>query len=163
MRPAGLIDTNRESHRRFLATVADLDEKALRAPSRLPGWSRGHVVAHVLNKTQAHLRLFGGPALGEVRALYPPGHDQDAAAAKGADRSQDQFAAVLDAAFTALEDAWDHLAEQHWAAMAVMTAGERTLADVVSHHLRNVEVHHVDLADRQPLRDLLRLRVREEA
>ena len=44
-----------------------------------------------------------------------------------------------------LEDAWDRLPEPHWAATAAMTAGERTLAEVVSHHLRNVEVHHVDL------------------
>ena len=145
MRPEALLAICRESHRRFLDSVMQLDDDALRRPSRLPGWSRGHVVAHVVNKASAHVVLFGGPARGEVRHLYPPGHDQDAAAAAGSGRSRDEFAAALREAFVRLEDAWDRLPEPHWAAMATMTAGERTLAEVVSHHLRNVEVHHVDL------------------
>ena len=32
-----------------------------------------------------------------------------------------------------------------WDRQGIMTAGPRTMAEIVTHHLRNVEVHHVDL------------------
>jgi maleylpyruvate isomerase len=32
-----------------------------------------------------------------------------------------------------------------WDRQAVMMAGPRTMAEIVAHHLRNIEVHHVDL------------------
>jgi maleylpyruvate isomerase len=51
----------------------------------------------------------------------------------------------LEQSFELLEHAWDALDDWLWDQQGVMTAGPRTMAEIVSHHLRNVEVHHVDL------------------
>ena len=45
---------------------------------------------------------------------------------------------LLEAAWTALDDA-------HWDRQGIMMAGPRTMVEIVGHHLRNIEVHHVDL------------------
>jgi maleylpyruvate isomerase len=147
MRPTAVIDECRSSHQRFVSGVARLHDDDLRASSELPRWSRRHVVAHVINKTRAHVWLFGGPASGEVRQLYPPGHDSDLAAEAAASRSASDLRDDVHDAFGLLETAWDALDDSLWDHESVMTLGRRrSMSEIVSHHLRDVEVHHVDLA-----------------
>ena len=111
----------------------------------LPSYSRGHVVKHVTNKARAHVWLFGGPSAGEIRRLHPARYDADLAAGAGADRSADELRANLQHWFDQLEAAWDALDEGLWDRQGIMAAGPRSMAEIVGHHLRNVEVHHVDL------------------
>ena len=42
-----LLGAVAESHERVAATLAELSDDAARAPSLLPGWSRGHVATHL--------------------------------------------------------------------------------------------------------------------
>src|SRR4051812_36094148 len=106
MRPRPKIDACVASHRRLLADIEPLKDEDLKAPSGLPRWSRAHVLAHLINKANAHVQLFGGPPAGEVRHLHPPGHDQDAAAEAGSHRSASELRSQLQLAFGALEAAW---------------------------------------------------------
>ena len=145
MRPENEIEACREGHRRLLTDLEPMSDEDFRAPSLLPGWSRAHLVSHLVNKAQAHVVVVGGPASGEVRRLHPVGHDADQAAATGADRSGAELCADLARSFDELEAAWDTLSEADWKQHGIMQAGPRTMAEIVSHHLRNVEVHHVDL------------------
>lgn len=145
MKPGALLETCRSSHRSITRAMEGMSEDDFREPSLLPGYSRGHVVAHLINKTRAHVLVFEGAAAGEVRRLHPVGHDPDAAATDGSRRSSDAFSADLHDAFQDLERAWDTLADDLWDRQAVMMAGPRAMHEVVAHHLRNVEVHHVDL------------------
>jgi len=145
MRPDDVIDACRTGHQRLVAGLAPLSDDDLCAPSLLPGYTRGHVIAHVINKTNAHVSLFGGPAAGELRRLHPDGYDPDDAADAGARRSAPELRADLERPFEQLESAWDALDDNLWDWQGIMTAGPRTMAEIVAHHLRNVEVHHVDL------------------
>ena len=145
MRPAAEIDTCHSSHRRLVDALARLSDDDLRSPSSLPGYSRGHVVSHLINKATAHVSLFDGASAGEVRQLHPDGYDADVAAEVGAGRSAAALRSDLENAFEQLESAWELLGEELWDRQAIMTAGPRTMAEIVVHHLRNVEVHHVDL------------------
>lgn len=145
MKPDAVIDACRTSHRRLLEGLAVLTDADFRVPSSLPGYSRGHVVTHVASKVRAHIWIVGGPAAGEVRRLHPVGYDADLAADAGAGRSASELCADLADSFEDLESAWDHLDEDQWDREAIMVAGPRTMVEVVGHHLRNVEVHHVDL------------------
>jgi maleylpyruvate isomerase len=145
MRPDALIVACRTSHRSFVAAVRPLSDDDLRAPSLLPGYSRGHVVAHVINKANAHVWLFRGASAGEVRRLHPDGHDADREADAGARRPASVLRADLEQSFDDLEAAWDALDDDKWEQQGIMTAGPRTMSEIVGHHLRNVEVHHVDL------------------
>jgi maleylpyruvate isomerase len=145
MRPEGEIEACRSSHERLLAGVAPLTDDELRSSSLLPGYTRSHVIAHITNKAIAHIRLFEGAREGRVLRLHPLGYDPDAAAEAGASRRPDDLRSGLARALRALEAAWDSLDPDRWDRKGIMMAGPRTMAEIVGHHLRNVEVHHVDL------------------
>ncbi|MBO3085446.1 maleylpyruvate isomerase N-terminal domain-containing protein [Cellulomonas fengjieae] len=145
MKPVATIDACHTSHRVLLERLASLTEEDLRAPSLLPGYSRGHVVAHVVNKAKAHALLFDGAVAGEVRRIHPDGYDPDRAAELGAARPGVELRTELAQCFGLLETAWAGLDDALWTRRGHMAAGPRTMAEIVGHHLRNVEVHHVDL------------------
>jgi maleylpyruvate isomerase len=145
MKPHADVDTCRTSHRRLVAALAPLTDGDFRVPSLLPRWSRGHVVTHLANKTSTLVWLYGGPAEGEVRRQFPIGHDHDRAADAGATRSAAELRADLAHSFQLVEAAWDALDDELWDRRGIVTPGPRTMAEIVSRHLRDVEVHHVDL------------------
>ena len=145
MRPTEQIDACRTSHRRLLADLAPLTDTDFRQPSLLPRYSRAHLVTHITNKANAHISLFEGAAAGDTRRVHPVGYDPDTAASAGAGHSAVQLRADLTASFELLEAAWDGCGDEMWDQQALMMAGPRTMIEVVAHHLRNVEVHHVDL------------------
>jgi maleylpyruvate isomerase len=145
MRPDDDINACRRSQRTLLAALTPLSDDDFRSPSLLPGYSRGHVVTHLTNKTKAHVWIFGGPAAGEIRRLHPHGYDADLAAGSGTARSAIEIRVDLEGSFEQLEVAWDALDDALWDRLGTMTVGPRTMAEIVAHHLRNVEVHHADL------------------
>ena len=145
MRPAADIMVCRTSHRHLLADLAPLTDDDVRGPSLLPRYSRAHVLTHLANKTKAHVVVFGGPAAGEIRQLHADGYDADRAADAGAGRPAIELREDLEQSFALLEAAWDALDDTHWDEQGIMQAGPRTMAEIITHHLRNVEVHHVDL------------------
>ena len=144
MKPVDTIEACRTSHRLLLVGLAPLTDDDFRAPSLLPRYSRGHVVTHIANKSQAHVLIFGGPAAGEIRQLHPDGYDPDLAADLGASRSAAELRSDLAQCFSLLEATWDAFDDILWDRQGIMAAGARTMAEIVAHHLRNVEVHHVD-------------------
>jgi maleylpyruvate isomerase len=99
----------------------------------------------VINKNDAHAWLFGGPSAGEIRRLHPVGYDPDRAADARSRVASSELRAALARSLEQLEEAWDALAEDGWSSQGIVAAGPRTMAEIVAHHLRNVEVHHVDL------------------
>lgn len=145
MRPVARISACHTSHRRLLDDLEPLTDADLRLPSLLPGYSRGHLVTHVTNKATAHVALFDAAAEGRVGVVHPPGYNPDREASRGAGRPAAQQLAALEESLQLLEAAWEALDDGLWGRPALMMAGPRTMADVVGHHLRNIEVHHVDL------------------
>lgn len=145
MRPTATIDACRTSHQLLLVRLAPLTDDDFRVPSLLPGYSRGHVVTHIANKARAHVRVLEGAAVGEVRRVHPEGYDPDQAADAGALRPAAELRADLADALQLLETTWAVLDEAHWGRQGIMVAGPRTMVEIVGHHLRNIEVHHVDL------------------
>lgn len=115
----------------------------VRAPSLLPGWSRGHVLTHIARNADGISRTVAGALRGEIVARYPDGRagrdaDIDAGATRSsvdlladvresADRLDRVLSAVADA------DAWQLPTEDR-------TTGEYAVA-----RWREVEVHRVDL------------------
>jgi maleylpyruvate isomerase len=53
--------------------VAALSDAQLREPSRLPGWTRGHVVAHVSRNAGGVFRVAHAVNTGEPDDMYPGG------------------------------------------------------------------------------------------
>ena len=59
------------SEERFIATMEGLEEAALVEPSLLPGWSRGHVVAHVALNAHSNVNLMNWARTGVETPQYP--------------------------------------------------------------------------------------------
>jgi len=135
------------AHAALAATIASLTDELARQPSRLPGWSVGHVLTHLARNADSVVRRLAGAVDGQVLDQYAGGaqgraHDiEEGAGRPAADlvadvlRSNREVEAVL-AGFPA--EAWDRLSRS--------VGGELTPARaVVFSRWREVAVHHVDL------------------
>ena len=99
----------------LLALTADLDDAAARGDSVLPGWSRGHVITHIANFSEAMTRQVEEALQGRLVEVYDGGRPaRDAAIEAGADRSAAELEAHLNQAVSALLDAWDKVGPTDW-------------------------------------------------
>lgn len=134
-----------QSHARFQATLAGLTDEQARAPSRLPGWSRGHVVTHLSRNADALRRLTLGVLSGTPAEMYPGGPDaRNAAIDEGAGRPATLLAA--DHAFAAsrlLED----LRRLPRKLLDTPVRWRKPIAagEMANLRWKEVEIHHLDL------------------
>ncbi len=158
------------------ATIAVPDED-WRGPSRLPGWTRGHLATHLARQADALRRLTGGVLGGTPQAMYPSPGQREEEIEAGAGRTGlelqidlDTSAGLLDESLEALQEAgaWDREVE--------LRGGLRVPARLLPlARLVEVVLHHVDLDVGREVGDLddttadwllewcaLRLREREE-
>jgi len=144
-RPNELIAVCVASHQRLLTSAAQLSDRDLRAPSRLPGWSRGHVIAHLARNADSHAWLFEGAKIGESRRQYPEPGMRGRDIETGSTLDKDALISDLTRSCRELEAAWNSLDDDSWDFLAAVTPGPRTMAEILFRRLREVEVHHVDL------------------
>ena len=132
---------------RVAVTIADLGDDDARSPSRLPGWSRGHVVTHLARNADGIRNMVEGAIADEVRDMYPDGAEGRAAAIDaGADRAARELVADFTTASAALADAWQRMPEDAWDRLGVTIAyGPTKVRTMVSGRRRELLVHLVDL------------------
>ncbi|MFG1911902.1 maleylpyruvate isomerase family mycothiol-dependent enzyme [Kribbella sp. NPDC048928] len=100
---------------RLLALTADLDDPTARGDSVLPGWSRGHVITHIANFSEAMTRQVDEALQGRLIEVYDGGRPaRNAAIDDGADRSADELRTHLNEAVTALLASWDKVSPTDW-------------------------------------------------
>lgn len=147
MRPSQLLDVGFAAHRRITRTIRCLADDEFEQPSLLPGWTRAHVIAWLALKSQSHVLLFAAQTagVGDSRGQFPDGYDQSEAIRAELARGPAGLRDGLDVALAELENAWDQLPGHLWTAKSVTSAGRRSMIEIVGRHLRDVEVHHVDL------------------
>ncbi|MDQ6617588.1 MAG: maleylpyruvate isomerase family mycothiol-dependent enzyme [Actinomycetota bacterium] len=141
------IDGCRAAHARMLATVEGVTDEVVRRPSRLPGWTVGHVLAHLARNADSHIRRIEGAIRDEVVDQYPGGREgrRDEIEA-GAGRPAAELGADVRATAEALDAAWESLPEVAWARYARAVGGAVLPIEVLpSSRWREVEVHHADL------------------
>jgi maleylpyruvate isomerase len=132
---------------RLLTTAAALDgADAVATPSLLPGWTRGHVLTHMARNADALRNLLTWARTGDVTPAYPSPAARAAAIEQGSGRPLDeQLADVRDSSARFAQAAADMPAEA-WLVELPLESGPQRAARVVWRRLREVEVHHVDLA-----------------
>jgi maleylpyruvate isomerase len=143
--PTGDIEAVMTAHRLVLADVERLGDGDVRAPSRLPDWSRGHVLSHLARHADSHAWLFAGARAGEVRRQYPGKEVRAADIEAGAGRPADELRRDYRDSFERLEASWSELPDASWSREGLVSTGTSTMTDLVFRRLREVEVHHVDL------------------
>ncbi len=114
-------------------------------PSRLAGWSIGHVLTHLARNADSHTWLLEGVAADEVRTQYPTPGMREADIAAGAGRSVGELREDLARACQRLEHAWNAVPDDAWDRECMFAAGMSRADDLPFRRLREVEVHHVDL------------------
>ncbi|MGW4636368.1 maleylpyruvate isomerase family mycothiol-dependent enzyme [Nocardia sp. NPDC004415] len=144
--PTDLLDQVAASTARFDTTIGTLTETALTEPSRLPGWTRGHLLAHMSRNADSLLNLLLWARTGIEIPQYASGALRDADIDAGAPRPLD----VQYADFTASAHRWQAVAttmpDPDWTAEVRNRQGGTLTADQIPWmRLRETEIHHVDL------------------
>lgn len=140
-------DLLREATAQLVRTVDGLDDAAFREPSRLPDWTRGHVVAHLALNSEGLAGALSGIVRGEPTPMYASqeARDGDIAELSGAEPSvlRDR----LLGGSTEFDDATLAVPEEGWSGQVERTVGgpSFTAAAAVGMRLREVEIHHADL------------------
>ena len=131
------------------AVAARLDRLAdddLAAPSRLPDWSRAHVVAHLARNADALGNLLAWARTGVETPMYPSREVRDAGIATTAAFPPAELRADYAAACARFAEAVDTLPEAAWAAEVRNMPGKPIPAtDVPWMRAKEIWVHGVDL------------------
>ena len=87
--------------------------------------------------------MLEGALLNELRQ---PDYDRaQAEVAAGSGRSATELREDVIRSFARLEGVWAKIPDECWDRMGICVPGPRSMADIAGRHLRDVEVHHVDL------------------
>ncbi|WP_426363318.1 maleylpyruvate isomerase family mycothiol-dependent enzyme [Streptomyces sp. E-08] len=137
----------REATDRLLAAAASWDNAATAEPSRLPGWTRGHVLAHVARNADALVNVLQG------RPMYADAATRDADIERDAGRPLDVHLADLRESGDRFQAAGAEPAD--WSRTVELRNGVTDSASRIPFR-RWVEValHHVDLGVGYELEDL---------
>ncbi|MFI2422625.1 maleylpyruvate isomerase family mycothiol-dependent enzyme [Streptomyces sp. NPDC018955] len=132
---------------RLLTAVAALDNAAVTQSSRLPGWTRGHVLAHLARNADALVNVFEG------RPMYVSDEARDADIERDAPRSLDVHLADLRESGERFRSAG--AAPADWSRTVQLRNGITDRAERVPfRRWIEVELHHVDLGIGYELEDL---------
>ena len=135
----------RAAHARLLDTVAGLDEAGVRGPSRLEGWTVGHVLTHLARNADSHTRMLGAALQGDTVEQYAGGGQERAGAIEGgADRPVAELRTDLVRSTAELESAWAAMTPQAWDGHALSRGRPWPCRTLPFFRWREVEIHHVD-------------------
>ncbi|MEU0455375.1 maleylpyruvate isomerase family mycothiol-dependent enzyme [Streptomyces sp. NPDC006129] len=137
----------RDATELLLSAVGKLDNASVTEPSRLPGWSRGHVLAHLARNADALVNVLEG------RPMYVSGKARDADIERDAPRALDVHLADLRESAARFQEAADAPAD--WSRTVELRGGVTDSASRVPfRRWVEVELHHVDLGIGYELEDL---------
>ncbi|MCP9960609.1 maleylpyruvate isomerase family mycothiol-dependent enzyme [Streptomyces somaliensis] len=141
------LNSVREATDRLLSAASALDDDAVAGPSRLPGWTRGHVLAHLARNADALVNVLRG------LPMYASAEAREADIERGAARP---LAAHLDDLRTSAERfRAEGEAPADWGRTVELRNGVTDLAARLPfRRLVEVELHHVDLGVGYELEDL---------
>jgi maleylpyruvate isomerase len=132
----------------LLASVTGLDEAAVRGPSRLEGWTVGHVLTHLARNADSHTRMLRAALTSEaVEAVeqYAGGHEERARAIEaGAHRPVAELRQDLVRSTEALEAAWAAMTPIAWEGHGLSRGEPWPCRTMPFFRWREVEIHHVD-------------------
>jgi maleylpyruvate isomerase len=137
----------RDATERLLTAVAKLDNQSVAEPSRLPGWSRGHVLAHLARNADALVNVLEG------RPMYVSGDARDTDIERDAPRPLETQLTDLRESAARFQEAG--AAPADWSRTVELRNGVTdTASRVPFRRWVEVELHHVDLGIGYELEEL---------
>lgn len=137
----------RDATERLLTAAAELNNDSTAGPSRLPGWTRGHVLAHLARNADALVNVLAG------RPMYPSAEARDADIERDAPRPPAAHLADLRESAARFEA--EAAVPADWSRTVTLRNGVTDSASRVPfRRWVEVELHHVDLGVGYELEDL---------
>lgn len=131
---------------RLLASAAALTGAQASEPSRLPGWTRGHVLTHVARNADGLANLLRWARTGTETPMYASAGARDADIEAGATRTAAALAADVRESAAAFAREAALVPAEGWATMVRALAGPPFPArGILLRRLGEVEIHHTDL------------------
>ena len=127
----------------LLRTLGDLSPGEVSAPSRLPGWSKGHVLSHLARQADAMTNLLTWARTGVETPAYPSPEHRESDIEAGSGRPLAAQIADLRTAHERFADAAAAMPADAW--VFFIPGRNQPAAALPWARLREVEVHHVDL------------------
>jgi maleylpyruvate isomerase len=134
--------------RALVRTVDSLSVDQYAEPTQLPGWTRGHVVAHLALNAEGLAGVLHGAHLGQPQCMYASPEARDADIAELAAAEPAELRERLLAAISRFGQAVAAMRAGDWEGRFERTPGGQdiALANIPLMRLREVEIHHADLA-----------------
>lgn len=131
----------------LLGDTISVTDESWRGPSRLAGWTRGHVATHLARQADALVRLVEGARSGEPQPMYSTPQQRDAEIEVGAGRTGLELQIDLDTAAGTLSDAFEMVEQEAaWDKVVELRGGEVAPVRLLPlARLCEVVLHHVDL------------------
>lgn len=140
--PSEVVDA---ASARLLATVADLPDTDWSGDTHCAGWSRAHVIAHLVLNAEGLAGVLDGLRAGEPRTMYASDERRDADIEELAAAPPDEIRARLRAAVDRFGAAWSG-ASVPGEQFERTPGGQLIRAAAIGFmRLREVEIHHADL------------------
>jgi maleylpyruvate isomerase len=145
--PAAELELLAASTAAFADTAQSLSDGDVRAPSLLPGWTRGHVLAHVARNADSLVNLLTWARTGVETPQYASQEARDTAIEEGSRMSAAALAADNREAAARFASAAATLPLASWSNEIRWRNGPpRPASAILWARRREVEIHHVDLA-----------------
>jgi maleylpyruvate isomerase len=141
--PLALLPELEQATEKVIATAAGIDDVS--APSRLPGWTQGHVLTHIARNADGMVNLLNWARTGVRTPAYASPAARAADIEAGAGRPVAEMIADLRASAARFLDAAAAVPADRWSAEVALPSGPGPAALLPWKRLREVEVHHVDL------------------
>lgn len=137
-----------EATRRLIRDIDALGDDEYAEPSGLPGWTRAHVLAHLALNAEALAAALAGIVERRRVPMYPSQEERDGAIEELAGKEPSAIRTRLLGGTTDLADAIAAVPPDEWDTTIDRVPGGRIFpaAEVPGMRLREVEIHHVDLA-----------------
>lgn len=131
---------------RLLDSVRPLSDRQVAGPSRLPGWTRGHVLTHIARNADGLVNLMTWARTGERTPQYGSGGRRNADIESGSRRRALTQVQDLEASAAAFDSAARSMPAAAWDAEVTWLSGTtRPARAVLGARLREIEIHHADL------------------
>lgn len=145
--PAATLSLLRVQTDRLLDTIGSLDDAAMREPSSLPDWTRGHLLTHVARNAEALVNLCTWARTGEETPMYESREKRAADIEAGSGRSADELIADVDNTAKALALDLELLPQRRWLAEVRHggTGDAKPAWWIPMMRLGEIELHHFDL------------------
>ena len=134
--------------RRLIRTVDAMADSQFAEPSLLPGWTRGHVVAHLVLNAEGLAGALEGVREERSVPMYASQEARDGDIEKLSSAAPSALRDRLLASTSAVHEAVEELPEDLFSARIERTPGSDrgfTAGRVGEMRLREVEIHHADL------------------